>query len=385
MITLKINFSTPSLSVQYNPKKNVKNSVLGVSYVPLDQEDIFTLDTFKKIQEERFANNMDFYVCAIKENNRFFFFEGSKFIEAFLRKDKKFKNPLTQKDIDDFEVLCSYKENPVFSSYKVKKEVEIYPYHLPILWNDHSRPIKEISMCLYRMADCYFNGQTVERNINLAIYFLEKSAKLKYRKAQIRLSRYFYDKKENRKFIYWLINFLSLKNSKKNTHNLLCAAAEFQGGYVPRNTSYQTYYYRQAALLGNFFGIGRLIFSYEEGDGIKPNPHKASLWRTYLPEEWRSGDILEFLNHLKKDNFYLNQTQTLSLPKELLEDEPELQPPDPDVLFPEVKEDFDRRVTPENLYHFSLEEIESIKQRSETQISSEGYEADNELTPANKV
>ena len=78
-------------------------------------------------------------------------------------------------------------------------------------------------------------------------------------------------------------------------------------------------------------------------------------------KKWQSGDILEFLDHLKKDNFYLNQTQTLSLPKELLEDEPELQPPDPDVLFPEVKEDLDRRVTSENLYHFSLEEIEKIK------------------------
>ena len=361
MITLKISFSTHSLSVQYNPEKNVKISELGVSQVPLDQEDIFTLQTFKEIQEERFANNMDFYVCVVKENDYFFFFEGSGFIEAFLKDGKKLKNPITRKDIEAFEVLCSHKENSVFSSFKLKKEIELFPHYSPLIWNDHTRPIQERADYLDRMGECYLIGKGVEKNIDLAIYFCEKSAKLKYPRALYTLSTIFNDRKEYRKSTYWLVHFLKMKDAKINAHILLCAADDFYRGGIPRNSTYRAYYSKRAALLGNFFAIGQLIFSYEKGDGIKPNPHKASLWRNYLPEKWQSGDILEFLDHLKKDNFYLNQTQTLSLPKELLEDEPELQPPDPDVLFPEVKEDLDRRVTSENLYHFSLEEIEKIK------------------------
>jgi len=386
MITLRINYKTNSLFFQHHPEKNVKNSLLGLSYVPLNHEDIFSLQTFKEIQEERFANNMDFYVCAVKENNHFFFFEGSRFIEAFLNEGKRIKNPMTRKDIDDFEVLYCNKENTVFYSYKLKKEVEVFPYYLPIMWNDHTRPVEERADYLNRMGECYFIGKGLEKNIDLAIYFCEKAVKLKYPRALYTLSIIFNNRREYRKSTYYLVHFLKMKDAKINTHILLCAADDFDRGGITINSTYRAYYSKRAALLGNFFAIGQLIFSYEEGDGIKQNPHKASLWRTYLPEEWRSRDIIDFLNHLKDSTpNYLSQTQTLSLPKELLEDEPELQPPDPDVLFPEVKEDFDRRVTPENLYHFSLEEIESIKQRSETQISSEGYEADSELTPENKV
>ena len=386
MITLNFNSSTHSLSVQYYPEKNVKNSVLGVSHVPLDQEDIFSLQTFKEIQEERFVNNMDFYVCVVKENDHFFFFEGSRFIEAFLKEGKKIKNPMTRNGIQNFEVLCCYKDNPVFSSFKMKEQIEILPHYLPILWNDHTRPVEERADYLNRMGNCYYMGKGVEKNIELAIYFCEKAAKLGYSRAKINLSSFFQEKIENNKSLYWLLNFLNSKNAKITPNDLLCAATEFEvGEHVVKNRIYSNYYYKQAALLGNLYGIGNLIFTYEEGDGIKQNAHKASLWRNYLPKEQKFKDIVEFLNYLKNSSYDYDKTQTLSLSKELLEDEPELQPPDPDVLFPEVKEDFDRRVTPENLYHFSLEEIESIKQRSETQISSEGYEADSELTPANKV
>lgn len=392
MITLKIKYTTNSLSFQHNPKKNVKNSVLGVSHVPLDQEDIFSLQTFKEIQEERFANHMDFYVCVVKENDHFFFFEGSRFIEAFLKEGKKLNNPMTRNDIQNFEILCCYKDNPVFSSFKMKKQIETLPHYLPILWNDHTRAIEERADYLNRMGNCYYLGDGVEKNIDLAIDFCEKAAKLGYSRAKINLSSFFQNIRENKKSLYWLVSFLNSKDSQITSHNLLCAAIKFQlENYISVSISYSTYYYKQAALLGNFYGIGNLIFCYEEGEGIIANRKKASLWRTYLPEEWQSRDIIEFLNHIKKsESDYYKQTQQLSIPRELLENEPGLQPPDADTLFPEIKKELERRITPENLYHF-FGKAEGCKESYKNQDfnkmgnDSDGYKADSELNPWTKV
>jgi len=404
MIRLNLDFNTTPLFLQQNLEKNVKNSRLGIDHVPLDQEDIFTLETFIKIQEERFSNNMDFYICVVKENNHFFFFEGSKFIECFLKDGKKFNNPLTRKEIEEFEVLCCSKDNPLFYSYKTKHGVEELPHYLPILWNDHTRSIEERADYLDQMGDCYYLGKGIKKNTNLAIYFCEKAAKLNFPKACIKLSIIFQEsKKENRKSLYFLINFLRLESKKIRLQYILYAADMLAlSKNISKKMHFANFYYKKAAISGNYYGIANLILSYEKGDGISHNAHKASLWRVHLPPEWQSQNITKFLKHLKHSKYDHNEIQQISLPQELLEDEPELQPPDPDILFPEVKEDLDRRVTSENLYHFSLEEIEKVKhgfkkhrqnfqdhedfkRLKKLEDNFSGYESDDELNPLNKV
>lgn len=385
MTISKINITTYSLSVQDYPEKNVKSSMLGVSHVPLEDEDIFSLQTFKELQEERFANNMDLYICVVKENDHFFFFEGSRFIEAFLNEGKKLKNPMTRKEIENFEVLFSSKNTPVFETYKMQEEVAIYPHYLPILWNDPIRTIEERADYLYRMGDCYHVGRGVENNTDVAVYFYEKATKIGRLEPQIELSGIFYDKMEYITSFYWLVKFLESGSSKITVQHILCAADGFQTGkYIPQNSFYSTFYYKKAALLGNSYAIANLVLKYKRSDGIAHDKKKASLWKKYISKEYNELKRKN-IKAIKKSKTYRKETQTLSLPKELLEDEPELHPPDADALFPEVKEDFDRRVTPENLYHFSLEEIERIKRSTLEQGSPEGYEADSELNPTNKV
>ena len=75
-----------------------------------------------------------------------------------------------------------------------------------------------------------------------------------------------------------------MKDAKINAHILLCAADDFIEVVFPEIAHIERIILNARRFL-EIFCYRPIDFSYEKGDGIKPNPHKASLWRNYLPEK----------------------------------------------------------------------------------------------------
>lgn len=122
-----------------NSTQAVRASKLELKEIDLNEQDPFRLENLRQIQKSRFEKSLEFYVCAVKEGEKTFIFEGSTFIEAFLRNGKKLQNPLTRNTIEKFEVLVSTSEKPAFDHFMLQDEVLDYPNYLPILWSDPDR------------------------------------------------------------------------------------------------------------------------------------------------------------------------------------------------------------------------------------------------------
>ena len=124
----------------------VKDSILGITEFPLNETDVFSLESFQSILEKRQEESLEFYVFAIREPNKTFFFEASRFLEYYKKSPSK-TNPVTNIPIgDNFELLKIQGAEFVNLSafhYSEGKEVIIYPSYLFLLFNDHTRSKEE--------------------------------------------------------------------------------------------------------------------------------------------------------------------------------------------------------------------------------------------------
>lgn len=260
-----------------NSTQAVRASKLELKEIDLNEQDPFRLENLSQIQKSRFEKSLEFYVCAVKEGEKTFIFEGSTFIEAFLRNGKKLQNPLTRNTIEKFEVLVSTSEKPAFDHFMLQDEVLDYPNYLPILWSDPDR----------------LDSQLGEYHARMGIFLSEKGrvdeAIVHFSKAVSYGCREYYMD---------LAELFSKKDDVKKTE----------------------FYFKKAAFLGNYNAIYSLILFYEDTKQQK----KVQLWRSVLPSKWQQKPMGDFLKHLDSTKYPWRKLEELEFPKELITERSQL-------------------------------------------------------------
>lgn len=317
----------PLISSHYNTKPHtreplqalvfVNNSVLGLTEVSLDQDDPICLEKLADIRQSRFDYNMDFYLCVVRENEHIFLFEGSKFMEAFLRKKKALLNPLTKQPIESFEVLKSTKLSPNFQHFMMQEDVQVYPRYLPILWNDPTRSQEQVGEYYFGMGNCYYKGRVVEKDIEQALGFYKKAVIKGSEKAV--MSLYVIAKDLKKQDLEEALLFL--ENLKFHIAGIYLTNAKIC--YRIDLFDKEIAYTRKQAFLGDYSAIVRLIDIYELS--TVRDTEQAKLWRSVLPEEWQASKMSLFRKHLEAINYPWNHTQKLDFPEELLKEKAEME------------------------------------------------------------
>ena len=326
----------PLITPHYNTKPykeealqvlvSINNSMLGLTEVNLDQDDPICLEKLSDIRKSRFDNNMDFYLCVVRENEHVFLFEGSKFMEAFLRKKKALLNPLTKQPIESFEVLKSTKQAPNFQHFMMQEDVQVYPRYLPILWNDQTRSQEQIGEYYFGMGNCYYKGRVVEKDIEQALEFYKKALENGYKKTL---------EQGNEKAILNLCHLMRALVKKSEIENIMPLFENLKISHpcfyielgrlcnIKYGINKEIEHIRPAAFCGNYDAIVRLIDIYELS--TVRDTEQAKLWRSALPEEWQASKMSLFRKHLEAINYPWNHTQKLDFPEELLKEKAEME------------------------------------------------------------
>ncbi len=256
----------------------------------LKERDSYTLYSFAELQQERFAKDLDYYICVVKQNGWTYLFDASSFLEDFFRKEKKITNPINKQPIDDFEIYVSSKEHPDFQLYMKKNEVIEYPHYQPIFWSDLS---KDLSIRMRTMLD--YGNFLEEKDIKKAIKLYKKTAEMGSTKAKVRLATQYIQLGKKRQGMKWLKETLS--SGDISMKQIFFCAQKFED-YQDDAMSFKAY--TLAAKKESFIGIGQVISSLELGIGTKKNPQEALQWRIKLPKNWQQAPISDFFKHLKK-------------------------------------------------------------------------------------
>ena len=299
--------------------KNIKINLL--------QKDIYHLEPLYKIKEERFERGLDFYVCVVTEGKHSFCFEGSRFVEKFLKKRSSFLNPLTKNLVHDFEVFKFKKchDKPLLWSNKSKTLQPLS--HLPIFISDHTKSNEERGRAYCFLGREYLS-QTSVLLFKIGAFLgsldaLEALSKIDFKSAKVSFYLQLKSGQLNK-----TLNINVLKNCLLNT-------PKFQ-----KCTKLISSLVYKAAIQGNQLSIGGLIDCYENSYGLIPKDlEKARMWREYIPEEWRDKDMADYVAYLAQDRKNFESMEELNLPEELIDPVLANYPlPDPDKLFPGLKE-----------------------------------------------
>ncbi|MDN3509653.1 MAG: hypothetical protein P0S93_06580, partial [Candidatus Neptunochlamydia sp.] len=155
-----------AISINLVPNYTTKHSLISeesiCDKIDLSSEDIFHLETLENIQYARFRRGLDFHVVVVKEEGFQFSFEGSRFVEAFLRCRKKLKNPLTKRWIADFTIYRATRMNPKMVPILNKLKTCNPVNYLPVLYNDHTRPDVERGEYYSRLSELLLKEGTLK-------------------------------------------------------------------------------------------------------------------------------------------------------------------------------------------------------------------------------
>ena len=102
--------------------------------VHLKEIDPYTLSTFEEIQQQGFMQNLDFYICVVKQNNKTFLFDAPQFIKDCIYQHGTARNPVTKQHIEEFAIVCFFKRtSPFYVVYRRKNcshTAPLSPYYL---------------------------------------------------------------------------------------------------------------------------------------------------------------------------------------------------------------------------------------------------------------
>lgn len=253
----------------------------------LEQKDIYTQETFEDLQSQRFKAGAYCFICSVKDSSGSYLFDASQFIENCVRKHKVIENPLNRQPVLDFQVLVSSQDCPVFKLFMTREQVTTPPNHLPIFWNDTSRPLDKR---FHYMLTYGKHFETSDIKKTLQIY--QEVAELGSTEAVIRLVEKYKSLGKRDEALKWLERLLGQKDI--TTEDLFYCAHNFED-FEEDQIALKAF--KRAAERKNMIGLGEVIQRLEEADGEEAAAEVAS-WRQELPEAWRDKPMDAFCEHL---------------------------------------------------------------------------------------
>lgn len=266
--------------------------------INLKETDVYTLDSFETLQDQRFREGMDYYICMVTQGNRTYLVDASNFVKHCIKARKIVNNPVTNLPVEALEVYVSSKEKPDFKLYMKGEEVLNAPNHLPILWSDPSRK-KEHRLVFMLDYGKHFETSDLEKTIQVYEQAAEQGSAL----AKLRLGILYSKQGQKQTAVSFFNSAASAKDI--SVQNILFCAQSLQKLQENKSTFKA---YKLAACKGNLIGIGEVIQRLEVGVGVDRNIGQAYEWRTKLPEKWKYALISDFFNYLKGVNYSFHST-----------------------------------------------------------------------------
>lgn len=305
--------------------------------------DVYSQESIESLFEERIKNKMDLYICLVVQDGKKFFFEGSRFLEGYIKSPTPV-NPLNRKPITSFKIIKIDEENLV--NILDEKAMKDRMNFLPILLNDPTRDKHDQGRIHSLIAFEHYKCNRVDETLNSYL----KSVNLGYYEAEKKLSIFFDERNLNTESLYWNMKYLSHIDDSNSDPDVcgiinLCAAEFYRRAITESNKDYEEYSYfytKKAALLGNLYAVAKLIYYYENGVGVQESQEKSLLWRELIPLHWRGSSIRDYIHHLVAIPLSGESVNEITVPPLLLEKEP-MQEPNPDQLFPELAKTFNSR------------------------------------------
>ena len=262
---------------------------MSISESKLKETEIYSLSTLQELRDQRFRLGFKFYVFVLKESNRTYLFDASKYIENCIRNRGLIRNPYTRIPTTDFEIHVSTMESPDFQLYMTKETLLTYPNHLPIHWNDPDVPLQDRLSLMVKYAQFF---ERTHPHQALQTYIEAAAAGSTYAKVWLAQK---YSKENNKELaVKYLKDCLEVEDL--STSNLLACATllrKFQEFPLALEA------YTLAAKRGDRSAIASVITYLEAGaPGIERDVEEAAKWREKLPEAWRSSPMPLFFKHL---------------------------------------------------------------------------------------
>ena len=253
----------------------------------LEQTDSYTLETFKELQSQRFKAGAYCFICIVEDSAKPHLFDASRFIENCVLEHEVIKNPLNRQPVRDLKVLVSSKDSPVFKLFMTREEVTTPPNHLPIFWNDTSKPLDKR---FHYMLTYGKHFETKKKEKTLQIY--QEVAELGSIEAMKRLVDKYKSRGQKGEALKWLEHLLGQKDIR--TEDLFYCAHNFED-FGDDQMALKAF--KRAAERQNMIGLGEVIQRLEEAEGEEAAAELAG-WRQQLPEEWRESTMDAFCEHL---------------------------------------------------------------------------------------
>lgn len=263
------------------------NKDLTLKELDLNQVDIYTQESFKDLQNQSFKEGLVYLICQVTDDVSSYFFDASKFVEHCIHDGKITENPLTRLAIRDIKIFASSKEDPLFKLVMTQEEVCTPPNHLPILWNDPSRPLDK--RFHYKLT---YGKFFEEKEIEKTLHIYHEVAELGSLEAMIRLVEKYKSLGKRDETLKWLATLVEQKEI--TTKDLFYCAHNFED-MGEKERALKAYQY--AAARRNMIGIGEVILQLES-KGSEKDTEELSFYRQQLPEEWREKSIALFYDHL---------------------------------------------------------------------------------------
>ena len=265
-----------------------------------DEIDIYSQSTLQELQDQRFEEGLDLYICVVRENEKAFYFDASKFMEICIRNHGIIDNPFNRNSIDDFEIYVSTQSHPNFKFVMSKAKAVQNPNFYPIYWNDSNLSKTDRFIFMTRYAK-HFEGTDLDKA--LAIYKL--AAERGSTAAKLRLATIYAERNESASAVQWLS--ACVQDPDTSTENIY-ACARILTRFKAPELAFNAYVIM--ADRGNQYGLGGVIRFYEQGCGtFTKDPIKAAEWRQKLPLEWRNQSISDYFAYLKAIKHTFNSTK----------------------------------------------------------------------------
>ena len=263
----------------------------------LNQNDPYTLESIEDLQNQRFIENLEYYVCVVKEFDQIYLLDAESVIEDYI-KHKVIKNPYTRKEIEDFEVFFSSKEDREFKFYMNKSAVLQKPHHLPIFWNSPKRPISDRTYYLTQYAE-----ELIKSDKDKAINAYKKAVEYGSVTAKLKLAKFYIESGNADLAIGYL-------KASIESEDIYAGNAFFCGRCLDdlNRKDLALNAYSVSAQKGNCIGMAEIIHRFEKGIGIEIDLSRAKKWRQLIPKKWQGSSMEEFCKHLKKINYDYTRT-----------------------------------------------------------------------------
>ncbi|MDE0401740.1 MAG: tetratricopeptide repeat-containing serine protease family protein [Candidatus Poribacteria bacterium] len=241
-----------------------------------DREDISRIE---EMQSNSDMSNKWFGKAILEENNRVaqYNFARARYVQAVTfevfaeRKDEFLESHLKRpKENQDQEWIEFWMSTPDRAEEEYKQAV---------IWFRESAK-NNYPQAWYQLADRYYNGEGVEKNLTEAVKWYRKAAHQGNADAQNALGAMYYHGKGVEKNLTEAVKWFEKAANRGNAYAQLNLGMRYHDGEgVEKNLTEAVKWYRKAAHRGNAEAQNNLAIMYKKGEGMpKSNPEMAARW-----------------------------------------------------------------------------------------------------------